>query len=315
VLNDFQGRLTLHMELSVTVEDPKSPEHKQLATSPVHDDCPDGVVSMRFSTPASITIRHPSRSPCVDLLEKKKRIIFGGSVEEIIDTLDPTVLVLPGSEVHVSDVVEIADSGFVPDPFDLGIKADLRRRGLADLKPSKEDFLGSSSGALSESDIVPEMDADVAVTAPLTPDIPVAQNLTSDGSSYPPVDEHLLPDAALDFFRPSLPDCERIESDPEDKEADEPNSLETAGDQPSHWGTASSEDLEVVWKGGERKSAKVEAWAEKAFNEWRVFRGHSTAQSIADLSEEAHAGPLVDLLVQYFLELKRRNGELYNPGT
>jgi hypothetical protein len=70
-----------------------------------------------------------------------------------------------------------------------------------------------------------------------------------------------------------------------------------------------------VRKGGERKSAKVEAWAEKAFNEWRVFRGHSIAQSIADLSEEAHAGPLVDLLVQYFLELKRRNGELYNPGT
>jgi hypothetical protein len=150
------------------------------------------------------------------------------------------VLVLPGSEVHVSDVVEIADPGFVLDPFDLGIKADLRRRGLADLKLSKEDLLGSSSGALSESEIVPEMDADVAVTAPLTPDIPVAQNLTSDGSSYPPVDEHLLPDAALDFFLPPLPDCERIESDSEDKEADEPNSLETTSDQPSRWGTASS---------------------------------------------------------------------------
>jgi hypothetical protein len=59
----------------------------------------------------------------------------------------------------------------------------------------------------------------------------------------------------------------------------------------------------------------VEAWANKAFDEWRAFRGYCTAKSIADLSEKADVTPLVDLLVQYFLELKTQKLTLYSPGT
>ena len=52
-------------------------------------------------------------------------------------------------------------------------------------------------------------------------------------------------------------------------------------------------------------------WVAKAFDEWQLFHRHNILQSIVDHSEEKIVVPILDLLVQYFLKLKKKNKELY----
>jgi hypothetical protein len=314
-------KFSLAMEFSIVLpsEDlPDAPGDDSLRSS--------DFVSMQFSTPASITIRRPSRSPRVDLLEKKKRLDFPVSLSEgtsdpascsasvpmcnadldsklVISEVDLPGLDLHGSDLHGSDLVvlspakldlpgsrcvspdlmEILDPGFVICPFDLGISADLRKNG-PNVKP-------------------------VVQCAEL--------NGLADNAVHGPLD--IIPDDAFDDFVPSIPDYELSNSDDGAASGDERCNLESrehaSSEQAIRWDNASAADYEVVRKGGVRKSFRVEAWANKAFDEWRAFRGHSTTESIADLSEKPDVTPLVDLLVQYFLELKTQKLTLYSPGT
>jgi hypothetical protein len=304
-------KFSLAMEFSIVLpsEDlPDAPGDDSLRSS--------DFVSMQFSTPASITIRRPSRSPRVDVLEKKKRLDFPVSLSEgtsdlascyasvpmcnadldskpVISEVDlpgsdlvvpsPAKLDLPGSRCVSPDLMEILDPGFVICPFDLGISADLRKNG-PDVKPVVQ--CAELNGL-----------ADNAVPCPLD----------------------IIPDDAFDDFVPSVPDYELSDSDDGVASGDERCNLESrehaGSEQAIRWANASAADYEVVRKGGVRKSFRVEAWANKAFDEWRAFRGHSTTESIADLSEKPDVTPLVDLLVQYFLELKTQKLTLYSPGT
>lgn len=68
-----------------------------------------------------------------------------------------------------------------------------------------------------------------------------------------------------------------------------------------------------VKSGGQRKSRHAELWAIHAFDEWRRFKGVSTEESIADLSEKEEIRHLVELLTIFFLEIKKTDGSLYPP--
>jgi hypothetical protein len=160
----------------------------------------------------------------------------------------------------------------------------------------------------------------------------------SSTSNLAPFDE--LPDEAFDVFVPSVHDCVISDDDnctpemcvdddncapemcvdddncaPEMCIDDDNCGPEMCVDGTSRWGNATEKEREMVKKGGVRKSARVEAWASKAFDEWKAFRGYSTVESVADLSEKESIKELVNMLVDYFLELKMQNGDLYNPGT
>jgi len=123
-----------------------------------------------------------------------------------------------------------------------------------------------------------------------------------------------LPDTAFDLFVPFVRDCVLFGSDDgllsDDKRGDPNLAAEVV-----RWGTASMVDYEIVRKGGARKNIHVDNWAQNSFNKWRAFRGYPTTESIADLSKKSDVLPLVDLLVQYFLELKTQKLGLYAPGT
>jgi hypothetical protein len=95
------------------------------------------------------------------------------------------------------------------------------------------------------------------------------------------------------------------------------NSNDEAGNDPGFYQFAnvSVEDLGVVQSRGKRRSAKVEQWTARAFGEWRTCHGHSIEKSIADLSEEPDVQPFVDLLVSFFLEVRKRDGTHYIPST
>jgi hypothetical protein len=141
----------------------------------------------------------------------------------------------------------------------------------------------------------------------------------SSTSNLAPFDE--LPDEAFDVFVPSVHDCVISDDDnctpemcvdddncaPEMCIDDDNCGPEMCVDGTSRWGNATEKEREMVKKGGVRKSARVEAWASKAFDEWKAFRGYSTVESVADLSEKESIKELVNMLVQ--------NGDLYNPGT
>jgi hypothetical protein len=113
-------------------------------------------------------------------------------------------------------------------------------------------------------------------------------------------------------FVSSLPDCQLSESDVDDLNKED---CTNCGTSSCRWGQVIDADYDVIRKGGVRKSSRAEAWAMKAFDEQRAFRGYPTTLSIMDLSEQDNVVPLVDLLVQYFLELKMQNGRLYQPTT
>lgn len=277
---------------------------------------PTDVVSMQFSTPASITIRRPSRSPGADRVEKKECLEYPTLVSE--GTSDQSECV---TRCNSPGVVEIPDLSFVKCPFDLGVSADLRRSNL-DVKLAIANYIEHPMLSAKVTDTVIADSIDHVVT---TDDISVATGegldpvvtaddplhvsgdvIDSQSDAIDPAVSGLLddlPDTAFDEFVPSLPDCVLSDSDDGDSGKDDttdPNSN-------TRWRSVSAADYEIIRKGGVRKSIRVENWANKAFNEQRTFRGYPTIESIADLSGKPDVTPLVDLLMQYFLELKTQN--------
>lgn len=290
-------------------------------------------------------LEYPDLS-CPDLSGSVPCVPHSGSIpcvfDSVIDSGSIPCVLNSSTPASDPDIQEIPDPG--PDPFDLGIS----RRNGPDVKPDPAVLFSSTAdhvvGVKSDDATVQTSDMDnfdfsdlfreehVHVTASpavakcrdLGPtvalnssravafgDVSVCDGLPVVSPTISPLDE--IPDTAFDVFLPSLPDCELSDSDDDILEdLDNNDGVEASG---SRWGTASKEDMEIVRRGGVRKSERVETWARKAFDEWRSFRGFSTIKSIADMSEEADVHPLVELLVQYFLELKMRNGGLYNPNT
>jgi hypothetical protein len=166
------------MELSVMLASKELP-----ATSTDDSVRPNDIVSMQFSTPASITIRRPMRSHKVDLVEKKKHLNFHVSVFEGISDLLvyfpdlDTKPILPNVDLPVipyvsPNLVEIADPSFVVCPFDLGISIELCRSG---------------------------------------PNVKLVISDKIDPPMVGPLDD--LSDAAFDEFVSSLPDCMLCDSD------------------------------------------------------------------------------------------------------
>ena len=49
----------------------------------------------------------------------------------------------------------------------------------------------------------------------------------------------------------------------------------------------------------------MEQWIVKAFEEWHEHRRYATVKSIADLSKEVNIKPLINMLVYFFLEVKK----------
>ena len=115
------------MELSVTIAKLKNSISSKVLGSN------GNVVLMHFSSPASITIKYQSISLQVDLVQKKRKITF--DVGEVFENIH---IVKDEDSRAESDLIEIFDTVYSLDPFDLGIKADLRRRAL-DVKPDIDD--------------------------------------------------------------------------------------------------------------------------------------------------------------------------------
>jgi hypothetical protein len=74
-------------------------------------------------------------------------------------------------------------------------------------------------------------------------------------------------------------------------------------------------EVEHVKSGGERKSKHSEHWACKAFDEWRLCKGYSIGKSVGDLSEEEDLHPFVDMLLKFFLQVRKMDGNLYPPNS
>jgi hypothetical protein len=139
------------------------------------------------------------------------------------------------------------------------------------------------------------------------------------GVSTPGVGDFLLMLPSDDVYVPAILDCEidslvNYSSDVEDSCKDSPGSCNIASGV-CRFGDANGDELAAITAGGKRRSWRVEQWAHRAFDDWRLFRGYPVDKSIVDLSEAADTKPLVEMLVYFFLEVKKQDGELYNPCT
>ena len=128
-----------------------------------------------------------------------------------------------------------------------------------------------------------------------------------DGGS---VCEDVVANESVHYFQPSnLPYCVSESSDDDDE------IVETNPRGGCRFGSASAEELLGTEAGGLQKSWRAEQWAAKAIDKWRAFRGYSTTESVADFFEKADLKLLVDMLVLFILEIQKKNGCFYNPGT
>jgi hypothetical protein len=206
-----------------------------------------------------------------------------------------------------------------PCPFDLGISSNLRKTG-PDVKPFSLVGLSDvpvNSGREVTHSHVSELAVDAAEVVIDAGDVVKVGDAVAGDAVSGLLDE--ISDDAFEEFIPSVPDCELSDSDDgtlsEDGKSNKELEPGITNNVNPRWGSASATEYEAVLKGGVRKSERVELWANKAFDEWRAFRDHRTDESIADLLEKPDVNPLVDLLVQYFLELKTQKCTLYSPGT
>lgn len=72
------------------------------------------------------------------------------------------------------------------------------------------------------------------------------------------------------------------------------------------------EEVNIVAKGGHRKSAYLDNWARNRFNDWRIISGITSQDTIEDMFENSCA-LLNEQLSTFFLQVQRRDGKLY-PG-
>jgi hypothetical protein len=112
------------------------------AGSPCRDaGLDDSMVSMKFSTPAHLTIscRHVVSPSLRKSSSKKKRLQYPDEVVSTLFSRSPS----PNTQ-------EIADPGYLPDPFDLGVSRYLRENG-PDIKPPKDASLYADQFVPDES--------------------------------------------------------------------------------------------------------------------------------------------------------------------
>ena len=72
------------------------------------------------------------------------------------------------------------------------------------------------------------------------------------------------------------------------------------------------EEVEIVAKGGHRKSIYLDNWARNRFSDWRNVSGINSQDTIEDMFENSCA-LLNEQLSTFFLQVQRRDGKLY-PG-
>lgn len=176
-----------------------------------------------------------------------------------------------------NDVVEISDPHFSHDLFDLGVSAHMRAYD-------------------------PDVKSPVLVNASLPPEV-------DKGSEVMALS--LPSSVGFEEALAEISDCEDCSTDDEADVGCNVNVLSKS----KRFGEAQVDELKIIEAGGIRKSIRVERWAVKAFDDWREHRGYATIKSIADLSEEVDVKPLINMLVFFFLEVKKQDGTLYNPTT
>jgi hypothetical protein len=224
-LASFQG-VSIAMELSVMFLDVVKPPED------LPDDCVDDsgrtsntsdVVSMQFNTLASITMRRPTQSSRVDLMEKRKRpsVVLAEtsnptsvhvSIPVAFSNLDikttlfsPIVSEIdqPSSHCQSPDMYKIPEAGYVPYLFDLGISANLRKIG-PDVKPFSH--VGMSEVPVNVGREIIGSDVRLASHVDVNK-LPVNASHAVTGF----LDK--IPDNAFDEFIMSIPDCELSDSD------------------------------------------------------------------------------------------------------
>ncbi|KAL3696192.1 hypothetical protein R1sor_010268 [Riccia sorocarpa] len=75
------------------------------------------------------------------------------------------------------------------------------------------------------------------------------------------------------------------------------------------------DELHRVEQGGRRRNKFVDDWGRKRFYEWRRLKKIDCNKSIEDLSEESDIREFVDNLTTFFLQVKKKDGQLYLPTT
>ena len=74
-------------------------------------------------------------------------------------------------------------------------------------------------------------------------------------------------------------------------------------------------EVATIAAGGDRKSKHAKTWAICAFNEWQVCFNHSTDLSIEELSEQSDLRGFVQMLHDFALQVTKKDGSLYPPGS
>lgn len=102
---------------------------------------------------------------------------------------------------------------------------------------------------------------------------------------------------------------------PKDGEEPREESPGGGGARPSRFRKLDSEEVNHDASGGERKSARIERWALKAFDKWRTLMGHAASLSIGELSELPNVSIFVQLLHDFVLQVTIPDGSLYPPTS
>ena len=115
-----------------------------------------------------------------------------------------------------------------------------------------------------------------------------------------------------DVYVLAIPDCEidslmNYSSNVEDNCNDSPDSCNIALSSSGvcRFGDADGDELPSIIASRKQKSWRVEQWAQRVFDEWHLFQGYLVDKSIVDLSKAVDTKPLVEMLVYFFLEVKK----------
>ena len=76
------------------------------------------------------------------------------------------------------------------------------------------------------------------------------------------------------------------------------------------FGEAQVDEIKTIEAGGACRSYRVEQWVVKAFDELRKHCGYAIQKSIVDLLEEVDVKPLINMLMYFFLDVKKQDSSL-----
>jgi len=276
---------------------------REVMVSSVQDKLHSFVLAVDFSVPAVDSSVPTIKSPIA-------------RVDSCVLSID--VVVSPSSvvEVHVPAVVDIAVPATevrIPDAIDdVGIPVESTHSDAVDNALNVKSAIVESEVNRGPVNLVSYFDD--------YDDDRYYQYLHIPGSEGP---DSELPYHDMNSQMPKdLPDFEPLSCDEEDDNEEvhsngvgEGSASKEPTQRPSsRFGKATAEDYEEVAKGGPRRSIHCERWAMRAFDAWRIDRGASIDKSIADMSEDEDLSILLELLVQFFLEVKKQDGTMYSPN-